>query len=166
MDSSSNYLCDRRKLGTVIKVISALGIFHMTPAIGIHHVFLFMAGTVRSHLKRNIKVQKIQKQTWDWRGCECTMHVNVQHSPLSPLSTVAASGRTRLTSLRLIFFFFILSLATIPSNHSSLQIILFFKLVMYFCALRQSTKSRFGKFLSISFPDPNLLLQTYINLIY
>lgn len=83
-----------------------LGRLPYDPAIRIHHVFVFMAGTVRSHLKRNVKVLKIQKQTWDWRGHECTMHVNLQHSLLSPLSTVAASGRTRLTSVRLIFFFF------------------------------------------------------------
>lgn len=96
------------------------------------------------------------------------MHNACKRTTLSTLSTLHCcciwKNKTYFTKTN--FFFFILSLATIPSNHSSLQIILFFKLVMYFCALRQSTKSRFGKFLSISFPDPNLLLQTYINLIY
>lgn len=49
------------------------------------------------------------------------------------VSTIAASRRTRDTSVRLIF---ILSLATFPSNHSSRQIIFFSKTVMYFCAFK------------------------------
>lgn len=50
------------------------------------------------------------------------------------VSTIAASGRRRVTSVRRIFL--ILSLAMIPSNHSSLQIIFFFKIVTYFCAFK------------------------------
>lgn len=96
---SSNFLHHRRKLWTVIKVIAALDIFPVTPAFRIHHIFLFFAGLVYSQLNRNMKGKKTQKQIWDLES-SC-MH-NLCKS--TTVSTIAASGRTRVTSVRWIFF--------------------------------------------------------------